>query len=101
METIILDGNSLTIEEIMAVARHKAEVALAPSAVDAIHREGYDAGYQAALEQARAVFEKVVLAKYGAMPPALSARIAQASFADMERWVARMPSARHVTALIV
>ena len=38
METIILDGNTLTIEEIVAVARHGAKVGLAPSAVDSINR---------------------------------------------------------------
>lgn len=38
METIILDGNKLTIEEIVAVARHGVKVRLAPSAIDAINR---------------------------------------------------------------
>jgi len=36
--TIIIDGNSLTVEEIVAVARHSTLVELAPSARDAIQR---------------------------------------------------------------
>jgi len=55
------------------------------AAGDALFQEGYDAGYEAALTEARVVFEKLVLGKYGALPPALSARIHQASFTDMAR----------------
>ena len=38
METIILDGNTLTIEEIVAVSRYGVKVKLAPSAIEAILR---------------------------------------------------------------
>ncbi len=38
METITIDGNHLTIEEIVAVARHFAEVRLAPAAREAVER---------------------------------------------------------------
>lgn len=71
------------------------------AAGDALRREGYDAGYQAALDQAREVFEALMIARFGALPPAVSDRIRQASFADMHRWAQRAASVRHVTALVV
>lgn len=71
------------------------------AAADALHEQGYEAGYEAALVMARDVFEKVVLGKYGALPPAVSSRIHQASFADLARWAERMAHVQHATALIV
>lgn len=38
MEQVLIDGDHLTIEEIIAVARHKAPVALADSAKEAVNR---------------------------------------------------------------
>lgn len=38
METVFINGNSLTVEEIMAVSRNYAKVALDPSAIDVIKR---------------------------------------------------------------
>jgi hypothetical protein len=71
------------------------------AAGDALFQEGYESGYEAALNEARVVFEKVVLGKFGALPPALSVRIQQASFADMAHWADRIAQVRHATALIV
>lgn len=91
-------------ETLYAEAMETASAAGARSALlaaaDALYQEGYDAGYLAATVAARQVFEAVVVGKYGAMPEALSARIRSASLEDMARWAARMPHARHATALI-
>lgn len=71
------------------------------AAGDALFHEGFDAGYQAALGEARKVFGRMIVAKFGAVPPSVSMRIQLASFDDMARWAARLSSVRHVTAVII